>query len=41
MNESIYDRPCKECGHPIDEHDANECWHETETGQCPCWWWEA
>ena len=34
------------CGHPLDYHDANECWWDVSIGvqsdnprdQCPCAW---
>ena len=34
------------CGHPLDDHDANECWWDVSLGvqsddpreQCPCSW---
>ena len=38
----VYPLPCLTCGHPIDDHDANECWAVVGGEQCPCHWmrWE-
>lgn len=34
----VYSLPCLTCGHPIDDHDANECWEQVGGEQCGCPW---
>jgi hypothetical protein len=33
-------KPCINCPHLGDDHEAGECWAEVNGGQCPCNWLE-